>query len=404
MIPHFLNKFSKRRKLSIEVHRVTPSAALQKSGKGGKEDRSYEECVVRVLVNADKQVSKENRKQALDKRRKSGKGSQIMVSDGASILDDSSAVDDASIAGMSHLADDGGGMHFEGWVPRYKIPCTDITIKHQHNQSVYVLVQIQKKKQERELIFDSFGEAQDFVKTLEDQKKREMERLKKRVEVHLSGRDLPTGEKINLLVEIVSAWDIPIGDFTTSDPYVLCLIGRKEVHKTEVIQNTLDPIWTLKTGSLFLVEIESEALFMSEGLTLVMKDFDRLGRNEALAVATVPPEDLYDGHSERKEYKLLPPPGSKEQEVPGHIAVRCRRASQYDIEFMQNYATAKKAASAPEHPKSTTSDIKSILTRREKTDKEGVKRVSYTIYLNSSSGILFVCLCVPAHNWSLFLR
>jgi hypothetical protein len=98
-----------------------------------------------------------------------------------------------------------------------------------------------------------------------------------------------------------------------------------------------DPIWTLETGSLFLWKVSSNDLFRSDGLQFFVWDFDKMSQDEVLGWFTVPPNVLYGAKGERLEYKLKPPPWSREEAVPGHLAVRCRRASEYDKRFMKEY-------------------------------------------------------------------
>jgi hypothetical protein len=140
---------------------------------------------------------------------------------------------------------------------------------------------------------------------------------------------------------------------------------------------SLDPVWTLKNGSLFLMTVESKELFLSEGLTFLIKDYDLVGRNESLGLIVVSPQDLYAGKGERMEFKLEPPPGSNKKEVDGYMAIRVRHATEYDKKFIEGYKQSLRAASAPEHPRSVNSDLRSIVTRKYKTDKTGTKQVSY---------------------------
>ena len=159
---------------------------------------------------------------------------EVMEADGMSVGDD----DDASTAGAVTALADTGGQHFDGWNARYRIPCRDITIKHHSKKTVLVIVEIQKLKQERELLFDTVEEAQAFCEKLGRQHEMEAGRLEMRLQASLGGVKLPPNETITFLVEIVSASDIPVGDFTLSDPYVIALLGRREVHRTKVVYNT----------------------------------------------------------------------------------------------------------------------------------------------------------------------
>jgi hypothetical protein len=85
---------------------------------------------------------------------------------------------------------------------------------------------------------------------------------------------------IRILVEIVSAINLPVADLLSADPYVVVRLGSKEVHRTKVQSKTLNPIWTVETKSLFLLEMSSEEFFgYTSGISFVAKDYDAVGRN-----------------------------------------------------------------------------------------------------------------------------
>jgi Ca2+-dependent lipid-binding protein len=44
--------------------------------------------------------------------------------------------------------------------------------------------------------------------------------------------DLSANGDINLMVEIVSATDLPIADRNSTDPYVIVFMGKQEIHRT----------------------------------------------------------------------------------------------------------------------------------------------------------------------------
>lgn len=137
-------------------------------------------------------------------------------------------------------ADTGGGRKFDGWSPRYRIPIDAINVLRQQSKSVTVLIEVDKvTTQERELIFDTVDEASDFCEELELQKHLEHERKQQRLKHLLGDIRLPRFETISLLIEIVSAWDIPVGDVSgTSDPFVVCMFGKEQVHKTDPVKFT----------------------------------------------------------------------------------------------------------------------------------------------------------------------
>jgi len=180
-------------------------------------------------------------------------------------------------------------------------------------------------------------------------------------------------EKINLLFEIVSGYDLPIGDFNSSDPFVVALMGNEEVHRTMHVSKTLNPIWTLKTRSLFLLTVESKQFFVEDGMKFIVKDYDQFGKDEVLGLVHVNPRTLYKANGERMEFKLQPPTGSKEKEIPGYLVLRCRRASEYDIKFMEDYEQTNEArgVASYENPIATTGFIKTMTTWNTKKDKDG---------------------------------
>lgn len=137
---------------------------------------------------------------------------------------------------------------------------------------------------------------------------------------------------------------------------------------------SLDPIWTVKTQSLFLLEIDAEELFIEDGMTFLVKDFDQFGGHETLGVVHVPPKTLYLANGERMEFKLQAVPGKTRDEVPGYLALRCRRASAYDKSFMESCEGSLQAVAAPKFPKTANNALKSIVSRTIKYEN-GVKKV-----------------------------
>ena len=114
-------------------------------------------------------------------------------------------------------------------------------------------------------------------------------------------------EMVKVLVEIVSANDLPVADITSSDAYVIVRFNGKEVHRTNVISNSLNPIWSLRTGSLFVLQVTPEEFFSaSSGMLFVVKDYDSVGSNEILGHVNVGLEDLLNGNGERTEYNIVP--------------------------------------------------------------------------------------------------
>jgi hypothetical protein len=152
--------------------------------------------------------------------------------------DDNQSYNDINIDKTSGVLADTGGKKFDDWKPRYRIPCQSITVKQQHKKSVYIMVEVQKLKQERELIFDTLEDAQNFCDKLEQERPLELDRAEARLQAALGDIKLPPFETVTLLIEFVSGWQLPIGDFATSDPYVIAMMGHQEIHRTKHIPRT----------------------------------------------------------------------------------------------------------------------------------------------------------------------
>ena len=145
----------------------------------------------------------------------------------------------------------------------------------------------------------------------------------------------------------------------------------------------------MKTGSLFLLEVGTRELFLGDGLLCLLRDFDKLGSNERLGAVMIPPKALYEAEGERMVFKLEKAPGQK-QDASGYIAIRCRRASEYDLRFLNDYDKSessdflglKKNVKTATDSLGGAGNIKSIITSNERTFRENgekVKKVSPNI-------------------------
>lgn len=124
------------------------------------------------------------------------------------------------------------------WTARYRIPLKAISIKGTRKKGIWVEISLKASKQVRELIFDTQEEAEKFEHTLRDELGNEEARNQARMQATLGETMINAEEIITFLLEVVSAWDIPIGDIISSDPYVLVTFNGAEVHKTKHISKT----------------------------------------------------------------------------------------------------------------------------------------------------------------------
>jgi hypothetical protein len=70
--------------------------------------------------------------------------------------------------------------------------------------------------------------------------------------------------------------------------------------------NTRSPIWSLETDSLFLLKMTPEEFFAaSNGMVLIIKDYDTIGSNTVLGRVVVSHNELLEGKGERVEYEIV---------------------------------------------------------------------------------------------------
>jgi hypothetical protein len=240
-----MQKRHRRRKVSLEVHRV------EIPGKKENKDTSFEECIVRVLDPESVEVHKAAQRRG-QMRRKEHDHTNACVTVGAAsttsgppttndMIDDD---DDASTVGVPADFLDYGLSNFalpdydKGWKAKYRFPLNALKIRGTHKTGVQIDVDLGKHRETRELIFDNIEESEGFRSAIEQELELEDQRREAKLNATLGGLKLASNEKITFLIEIVSAWDILAGDFFTSDPYVLCMFNHKEVHRTKYIPKT----------------------------------------------------------------------------------------------------------------------------------------------------------------------
>ena len=64
-------------------------------------------------------------------------------------------------------------------------------------------------------------------------------------------------------------------------------------------------MWTLETGSVFLLEVTAQELFEhAEGIIFHLMDYDTLKSNNSLGFASLPPKAIYKGNGEQQEFDI----------------------------------------------------------------------------------------------------
>lgn len=325
----------KKRRLVIEIHskataRNSPPHSSGKSATTNTEELSNHDAVVlRVLRKA---------KEADD-----NDSSVVMNQNG----------DDISDLGLYGTED--SITTPESWVEHSRYRLDDVHIRKIRHKTVEV--RLLNDSIARDLKFRSDQEANSFSETMERMRRLEQKRGQRQLaayrQKHAStttedskirsffagSASVDSSEPIQLLIEIVSGTDLPVADLKSSDPYVVVHFGGKEVHRTGVKSKTLDPIWTLTSGSLFYLSVGVDEFFnSSSGMTFSVKDYDALGSNETLGHVTVSLDQLLKGEGQRQAFDVIPDkPPKKKPKHPPLLYLRIRPATPEDVQFMDNY-------------------------------------------------------------------
>jgi hypothetical protein len=198
----------------------------------------------RILVPASKQLARQYRREAFFKfHNHEGSLEEFgienkEVQDALHLDDDDDMSVVQELSAGEHVADRGGKV-YEGWKGRYSIPIIGCIIRSQKKSVVSILISHRNVKQERDVLFDTVEDARKFCQEVEKQQRLEEDRLEGRLHAALGDiKSLPKHENLSLLIEVVSAYDLPIGDFSSSDPFVIAMVGHEEVHRTKHVSNT----------------------------------------------------------------------------------------------------------------------------------------------------------------------
>lgn len=131
-----------------------------------------------------------------------------------------------------------------------------------------------------------------------------------------------------------------------------------------------------------MLKVSAKNLFLNDGIVFLLNDYDKVGKNEILGAVRVSAKQVFEAVGERIEFKLGPA-GGKVEEVSGFMAIRCRRASQEDIDFVDEYYKSEKQNSLmskfhqskkePSIAEGITgaSSLKSFVTKRTRIARDG---------------------------------
>lgn len=155
-------------------------------------------------------------------------------------------------------------------------------------------------------------------------------------ETNKKTRNSKNSLSVDLLVEIVSATNLPGSNSSFGfprNPFVIVKMGGSEVHRTKALSNTPDPVWSLETGSLFLVQKNPEEFFASTGgMTLLIRYAHTIATHKVIGQARVGLQQLLSMNGERERFDIVL---EKDVQAPAgfcSLFLRIKQAVKSDIE------------------------------------------------------------------------
>ncbi|KAL7496488.1 hypothetical protein ACHAWT_004732, partial [Skeletonema menzelii] len=396
-LPTQLTPINRRRRVSVEVHEIAlfesavqPTADNATADIDDKTEIVYVRIMERHRINPAAMV-KERILSPMAQRllpdankKNSNQESPINFFTGARRHDNDDIMDDDDVDDADSImksfrestpVDDTKGE--DGWLPKYKIPLSLFLIVESNKKrknAVVVSFKFKNRSTQREFIFDTQDQANEFRHIIDVNQNFVKSRAKARLERALNGIQLQKDEQLTFLVDICSGSDIPQADVgRQSDPYVTVTFEGVQIHQTAYLSNNPNPIWTLRKKSLFIWKVDALELFnSSSGLVFEVKDYDAVGEDESLGAFNVRAHTLYKWPDDQRKVFALKPLSGETDFKQGKIAIRVRRATEYDMEFMETFNS--KQASVRIHPKMKGAAVmKEVLTKSSRKEKDGTK-------------------------------
>lgn len=185
-----------------------------------------------------------------------------------------------------------------------------------------------EKNKYRSLKFVNHEEAAYFSTIVKKLRRMNSERVKSK----FMGRELSVfpeslSTRMTFLFDILSASDIP-----KFEAYCKVRIGKQVHHTTGTLLKSTNPIWSFPTKSLCLITTTPQDL-MENGVSIDVYDSNKIFKDVPIGTYTVDYETVFRANGERLEYTLVLNKDLKHNKK-SKIALRCRKATQKDIDFM----------------------------------------------------------------------
>lgn len=209
--------------------------------------------------------------------------------------------------------------------PRYIARLQDVELLKTETNKCKIMIHGDQEDKKLRLFFTNSTEAESFSNSFQLLNSAILKRANAFIQRHNMNQDSVK----TFLLQIISAYNIKAS--SGSDPYCVVRIA-KEIHRTEVIKNTIDPVWTSSTGSLVLFTSSSLDLG-TFGLTFKIFDSAMISKDSLLGQAQISFETLLTSANQRSVVDLETNVANVTEK--GKMVFKFREATEEDKEFMK---------------------------------------------------------------------
>ena len=237
---------------------------------GNKPNTSIIECALNrdeiALMRIYKPEEKENK--ILRRMNHSGGSNRSVHSDDSDLDTTEKSISTIGLHGVQEIDED------RSWVESQCYSMDEIHILSRMKNIIEVQLIREKEKVNRTLIFQSPNESRSFFELVVNFQKHKQTLL--RVQSEQSLEDLHENfnfDDLLIIMEVCSAWDLNIHPDDLPNMSIACVIMNKReiLHETKGLSNTVEPNWTTRSGSLFLLTVPSKELKSSTSSELTFE-------------------------------------------------------------------------------------------------------------------------------------
>jgi hypothetical protein len=176
--------------------------------------------------------------------------------------------------------------------------------------------------------------------------------------------------KRHVLLEIVGSIGLSLVK-DDIDSFCIVKVGDKEIHRTTTILNDTSPIWTIKTKSLCMLELEPD-----QGATIELCYSQSIvpSRKKVVGGVALCHARLLEGKGERQEFGLIP------QEPAVTLALRFREATRPDFMHFNDISSRI----IYETPRSNVTDHAADTDFRNVSNKNMLLKHQKTVVINET--------------------